>query len=205
MLEIVRSDSSERKLRLFSLACCHRIEPQMLKDRNWGRWFLETVAVIDRCFEGAGSEAELLELYDIAPNEPANQVIAAILTPNAWEGAARASRSAAVRAGWCIDEWANWNFSEWRKRAERAVQARRFRCIFGNPFRPVSFSPEWRSGTTVALAGQMYESRDFSAMPILADAFQDAGCDNDHILSHCRGPGPHVRGCWVVDSVLGKE
>ena len=47
--------------------------------------------------------------------------------------------------------------------------------------------------------------REFSAMPILADAIQDAGCDSDDILSHCRGEGPHVRGCWVVDLVLGKE
>jgi hypothetical protein len=51
----------------------------------------------------------------------------------------------------------------------------------------------------------MYDSRDFGAMPILADALQDAGCDNEDILDHCRGPGPHVCGCWVVDLVLGKE
>jgi hypothetical protein len=51
----------------------------------------------------------------------------------------------------------------------------------------------------------MYESRDFGAMPILADALQDAGCASDDVLSHCRGPGPHVRGCWVVDLMLGKE
>jgi hypothetical protein len=51
----------------------------------------------------------------------------------------------------------------------------------------------------------MYESRDFSAMPILADALQDAGCEDESILAHCRGPGPHVRGCWVVDLVLGRE
>jgi hypothetical protein len=49
----------------------------------------------------------------------------------------------------------------------------------------------------------MYGSRDFGAMPILADALQDAECDNAAILDHCRGPGPHVRGCWVVDLVLG--
>ena len=79
------------------------------------------------------------------------------------------------------------------------------RDIFGNPFRPVAFSPEWRTDTTVSLARTMYESRDFSAMPILADALQDAGCDSAEILDHCRGPGPHVRGCWVVDLVLGKR
>jgi hypothetical protein len=51
----------------------------------------------------------------------------------------------------------------------------------------------------------MYESRDFSAMPILADALQDAGCDSDAILAHCRDVKQvHVRGCWVVDLVLGK-
>ena len=77
-------------------------------------------------------------------------------------------------------------------------------CVFGNPFRPVSFLPAWRTDTTLALARQMYESRDFSAMPILADALQDAGCDSPDILSHCREPGQHVRGCWAVDLVLGK-
>jgi hypothetical protein len=51
----------------------------------------------------------------------------------------------------------------------------------------------------------MYASRDFSAMPILADALQDAGCDSDDVLNHCRGEDSHVRGCWVVDLVLSKE
>lgn len=76
--------------------------------------------------------------------------------------------------------------------------------IFGNPFRPATFLPEWRTTTVLNLAQQMYDSRDFSPVPILADALQDAGCDNADILNHCRGPGSHVRGCWVVDLVLGK-
>jgi hypothetical protein len=79
------------------------------------------------------------------------------------------------------------------------------RDIFGNPFRPITFSPDWRTDTAVSLARTLYESRDFSAMPILADALQDAGCDNEDILLHSRGDGPHVRGCWVCDLVLGKE
>jgi hypothetical protein len=66
--------------------------------------------------------------------------------------------------------------------------------------------PSWRTDTAVTLARQMYESRDFSAMPILADALQDAGCDDEHTLNHCRDMhAVHVRGCWVVDLVLGKE
>jgi hypothetical protein len=93
--------------------------------------------------------------------------------------------------------------------AAAAEQARVMRAVVwdvaGNPFRPVEFSPSWRTDTAVVLARQMYESRDFSAMPILADALQDAGCENEDVLNHCRGDGPHVRGCWVVDLVLGKQ
>jgi hypothetical protein len=58
----------------------------------------------------------------------------------------------------------------------------------------------------VAVARQIYEARDFSGMPILADALQDAGCDNDLILAHCRDPNQvHVRGCWLIDLVLSKD
>ena len=79
------------------------------------------------------------------------------------------------------------------------------RDIFGNPFRSVSFSPSWRTDTTRSLARTMYDAREFSAMPILADALQDAGCDSADVLDHCRDPKQvHVRGCWVVDLVLGK-
>jgi hypothetical protein len=77
------------------------------------------------------------------------------------------------------------------------------REIFGNPFRPVDFVP-WRTDTVVALARQMYKARDFGAMPILADALQDAGCTNAEVLNHCRDTKQtHVRGCWVVDGGLG--
>jgi hypothetical protein len=83
-------------------------------------------------------------------------------------------------------------------------QVQLFRDIFGNPFRPVAVAPEWRTDTVLAIGRQMYEGRDFSAMPILADALQDAGCDVDDILAHCRDSCEHVRGCWVVDLILGK-
>ena len=77
--------------------------------------------------------------------------------------------------------------------------------VVGNPFRLVEFSPAWRTDTAVALARHIYDRREFSALPILADALQDAGCDDDDVLNHCREPGLHVRGCWVLDGVLGKE
>jgi hypothetical protein len=68
----------------------------------------------------------------------------------------------------------------------------------------VEFNKKRRTDTVVLLARQMFESRDFSVMPILADALEDSGCAEEQILDHCRGPGPHVRGCWVVDLLLGK-
>jgi hypothetical protein len=90
--------------------------------------------------------------------------------------------------------------------SEQDIQVALLRDIFGNPFRPVCFDAEWRTSTAVALAQQMYESRDFSTMPILADALQDAGCENPDILNHCRDPKQvHVRGCWIVDAILGKS
>jgi len=79
------------------------------------------------------------------------------------------------------------------------------RCVSGNPFHPTHFSPSWRTEAVVGLARGMYESRDFGPMPVLADALVDAGCADGDVLAHCRGDGPHVRGCWVVDLVLGKE
>jgi hypothetical protein len=83
--------------------------------------------------------------------------------------------------------------------------ARAFRDVFGNPFRPAALAPEWRTSAAVSLTREMYESHDFGAMPILADALEDDGCKDSDILAHCRGRLPHVRGCWVVDLVLAKE
>lgn len=80
-----------------------------------------------------------------------------------------------------------------------------FREVFGNPFRPVVLDPRWRTSDVLGLVLAIYEDRVFDRLPILADALMDAGCDNDDILDHCRSDGPHVRGCWVVDLVLGKE
>jgi hypothetical protein len=75
--------------------------------------------------------------------------------------------------------------------------------IFGKGF--VSFDSRWRTSDVVGLAQAIYEDRAFDRLPLLADALMDAGCDHDDILAHCRGDGPHVRGCWVVDLALGKE
>lgn len=89
---------------------------------------------------------------------------------------------------------------------ELEVGARTIRDIFGDPFRPVRFDLQWRTATAVALARQAYSDNEFALLPILADALQDAGCESDDILNHCRDLSvTHVRGCWVVDLVLGKS
>ena len=73
------------------------------------------------------------------------------------------------------------------------------------PFRAAAWDPRWRTADAVGLARGIYEDRAFDRLPLLADALLDAGCDRGDILGQCRSDGPHVRGCWVVDLVLGKE
>jgi hypothetical protein len=79
------------------------------------------------------------------------------------------------------------------------------RCIFGNPFRPVALDPAWLTPNVAALARAIYTNRRFADMPILADALEEAGCTNDDVLGHCRSGQEHVRGCWVVDLLTGRQ
>ena len=78
-------------------------------------------------------------------------------------------------------------------------------CVFGWPFRPMTIDPAWLTSTAVAIARGIDAERAFDRMPILADALQDAGCEGADILTHLRHDPLHVRGCWVLDPVLGKE
>jgi hypothetical protein len=107
-------------------------------------------------------------------------------------------------------------FPEARAYAERGRPMMAIlRCIFGNPFRPASLSPAvlaWNDATVVRLGQAAYDERhmpegslDNGRLAVLADALEEAGCSDADILDHLRGPGPHVRGCWVVDLLLGKE
>jgi hypothetical protein len=80
-----------------------------------------------------------------------------------------------------------------------------WRDVFGASFSDTRIAPEWRSPTVLSLARTIYEEEQFDLMPILADALEERGCDNRAVLGHCREPRGHVRGCWVVDCVLGKE
>jgi hypothetical protein len=92
--------------------------------------------------------------------------------------------------------------------SEQAHQGILVRDIFVNPFRPPAIYLRWLTwdgGTIPKLAQSIYDNRRFEDMPVLADALEEAGCGNQEILAHCRGGGPHTRGCWLLDLVLGKE
>jgi hypothetical protein len=106
----------------------------------------------------------------------------------------------------CVAKWQD--EGRGKSRVTRQMQAAMLREVFGNPFRPTFFEPrlrEWRDGTIPKLAQRIYDEKTFQHLPILADALEEAGCDSMEILNHCRQPGAHVRGCWVLDLVLGKE
>jgi len=88
---------------------------------------------------------------------------------------------------------------------QSAEQADLLREVVGNPFRQIDVRPDWVTPVVASLAWASYTERAFDRLPILADALEDAGCADDAILLHLRGPGPHVRGCWALDRLLGKD
>jgi hypothetical protein len=203
-----------RRLRLFSVGCCRHVERGLIDPRS-----LQAIATFERYLDGEATDAEWQEALDAADLAKESRlkdwqyiatsgVYSTIFDDvddewknaqsSAWD-AVRAARGEACEVQYDGNAYSN------AQQTEQKYQAALLRDIFGNPFRPITFSPSWRTDTAVSLARQMYDRRDFSAMPILADALQDAGCDSEDILSHCRGDGPHVRGCWVVDLILGKE
>src|SRR5262245_3683305 len=198
MLEYLRGKASDRKLRLFGVACCHRIWHRLPQGPDEYNHY--AVEVAERFADRRTSRQELDQATPLFTrycirNEPleGNHAFQTwqVILPDAYAAAARAARAAA-----CAVE---------DEVGERKAQAALLRDLFGNPFRPVTFNPAWRASDVMLLAQGIYDEKAFDRMPILADALQGAGCDNADILDHCRGPGPHVRGCWVLDLVLGKE
>lgn len=99
--------------------------------------------------------------------------------------------------------WAYGYYTELDPSVE-ALFAHLLRDIFGNPFRSVAIPEAWRTNKVMSLAREIYENRDYSLMPILGDALEEAGCSESEILDHCRRLGDHVRGCWIVDLLLEK-
>ena len=207
----------DRKLLLYAVACCcahrHLLGYAVSRDAvEWAERFAdgevqrdEDSALRDWQSEGAAfhceSVAEREEIAEWADGRGSDLTrLSGRITRHRPSAVAAAYFANALMA---LDTTAP--FDPTLSRHEQLLSVQPLRDIFGNPFRPVTFSLSWRTDTAVALARQMYESREFGAMPILADALQDAGCTEPAILDHCRASGEHVRGCWVVDLVLGKE
>jgi hypothetical protein len=202
LMTLIRGRISDRKLRLIGLACCGY--PRPFCDPRLTA-FAEVIA---RYAEGLVRYEAVLATREVAIAEPCSP------------GAAFTTYDREVL---CLDDFSKadaWSglsglLSGFRSHGEedqalgRWCQTRAWcdyiRDVTGNPYQFVIFDTSWRTADVVLLGQGMYESRDFGAMPILADALQDAGCDSADILDHCRGPGPHVRGCWVADLVLGKS
>jgi len=228
MLKELRGKASERKLRLFAVACCCR-HGSGITDEMYQR----ATDVVERYADGLATEEELAEVHWQHEEQPHTfdpvdfftNVAAWTLT---WHrGIARhpdwnpdRTRVEDFLAMRIVESAVNLvaslkygedfrPFVESTRATEGIAQAALLHDIFGPlPFRPVAIVPTWLTwnhGTIPALARRIYENRSFEHMTILADALEVAGCTKADILDHCRRPGEHVRGCWVVDLILGKS
>jgi hypothetical protein len=220
--------TSDRKLRLFACACYHRIR-HMLPDSP----AQAAVEVAERFADGTATVGELQEaearvwgpLDAIEGRWRASQGIehtALLPTHEAlalglqvvWREAPKAAYYASSNAYLAFAAIANPGAASSDNKfcasqtAEERVQTVLLHCIFDNLFSSVTMAPAvlaWNDSTVVKLAQGIYQERAFDRLPLLADALDKAGCDDDDILNHCRKVGPHVRGCWVVDLILGRE
>jgi hypothetical protein len=233
MLEFLRLDrgqtrrkSGRRKLRLFACACLRGIWPLLRKAGS-----RQAVEVAERFADGLASDQELKEAFDKArtaleyrelgkspywqSSEAAVHVPARQFSVGNHASVSHASGSAAL--AWALGRVGPGRGANRGRRVFREKQARLaahsdwLLDIFGNPFRPVAINPAWLTPAVVAVARAAYNKRQLPAgtldparLAVLADALEESGCQEASILEHLRGPGPHVRGCWVVDALLGK-
>jgi hypothetical protein len=207
MIEFLGEKVNDRKLRLFQIACCRRIWDVLSNDQR------DAVCVAELYADGQVTDAKRVagrkRINTIATDASPLEIkagYAAFDTLGKTIFKRKPFLGCADVFGEIADKAAGAKEGAFQKafEAEEAAEADLLRCVFGSPFRRTAFKAKWKTAAVIALAQQMYDSRDFTTMPSLADALRDAGCDNEAILSHCGGPGPHVRGCWPVDMLLGK-
>jgi hypothetical protein len=214
MLEFLRDKASKRKLQLFVCAACRRQWPLLQEER-----IRNAVEISERYADGTVGDPELASVaitawFVVRPlptNAPAHRARWAA----AWS-AAPANRYFAENASAYllgatggIVNFLLGVLGIVTAQPERFSQAGLLCDIFGIPFRPTPSLPiavlAWNDRTVLRIAQGIYEERAFDSLAILADALLDAGCDNEDLLAHCRSAGPHVRGCWAVDLILGKS
>ncbi len=216
---------SDRKLRLFAVACCRRI---------WHLFphpsFQEAVVAVERFADGQTDWGTVVSIRELAKQSAKDQRRAEKTGARKWNSAEHKTyhavlvvndKSARYAAKTTSGEvviaasfaaslaepsvWPDWHErSDAARIAENLAHCELVRDIFGDRIRPSSFDPDWCRHTIAQFADTIYEERAFDRLPILADALEEVGCTDAAILDHLRGPGPHVRGCWVVDLLLGK-
>jgi hypothetical protein len=207
MLDALRGKASHRKLLLFACACCRRTGTVAADGRR-----RRAVEVIERFADGRATLAEVRASEppafldpdsDDYPEEdaPAFAFHLAFCGADAFQAAVYAGSAAAA--------------ASWNPPRETALPVDLLRCLVGNPFRPVAVNPAWlawQGGAIPRLAQAAYDQRELPGghldpahLAVLADALEEAGCSDPHILGHLRSTGPHVRGCHVLDALLGKE
>ncbi|MHC5540072.1 hypothetical protein ACYOEI_17780 [Singulisphaera rosea] len=215
MLSFLERRASRRKLQLFAAACCRRALPLSTDPRH-----REATEAAERAADGdLGPEAfeqalkPVVELWADIPNrtevgwEPSHYLTAATrhLTGG---GETKFAASFAARGLACLrgeEESPPWQAT---REAEETHQCSMLRDIFGSPSRPFRFDPAWLSGQggpAVALARQVEQTGRFGDVPLLAETLVRVGCGDPAVLDHCRAYESHVRGCWVLDALLGRE
>jgi hypothetical protein len=193
----------ERKARLFAAACCRRAWGRLRDERS-----RRAVEVAERFADGQATAKERTAARKAAREVSARDTYAGApwyAASAAWHAAESRALAAACKAA----EAVAWDAGQKARPSVREAQVALLRDIIGNPSRPVTLSPAWQSPQVVALAQAAYDHRDLPSghldptrLAVLADALEEAGCGQADLLGHLRGPGPHVRGCWVVDLVL---
>jgi hypothetical protein len=207
MLESARGRVSERKLRLFVCACCRRY---------WGRLdalHREAVEAAERYADGRATRRELAALDSAIVSQLAEEPAKRHPLLAAAHDAVAVPAPGDDLGGYApVAEGASFSVSKY---APELDQAALLRCLCGEPFRDAPPAPAWlawNGGAVPRIARAIYDDRDLPAgtldrgrLGVLADALEDAGCDDADLVAHCRGAGEHVRGCWVVDLLLGKS
>jgi hypothetical protein len=213
MLAFVRVKVGDRKLRLFACACCRRTWHVLTDERSRkaieaSERFADRLITRRQIIAACGG-AHKAALKVLNPGGSDTALVQAVQAAHEVAKSAHTIPSRAQLMGWLPDAIVNRVLSCAGALGvplsdERQHLAALLRDVIGNPFRPPQPALAWNDGTVVRLAQTIYDQRAFDRLPILADALEEAGCTDPEILSHCRGSGLHVRGCWVVDLLLGK-
>ena len=211
--------SGERKERLLAVACCRLALASYPDQRLEG-----VLRMAEEYADGRATAAELREARPEADRVHIDLVLKAYeREPGSFEMQMRVASAvsiAAEEAGFAdesvsrvVSALSDSPFRPYKEYARREANAKSrvahlLRCIFGNPFHRPAIDPavlKWHDGTVGRMAQGIYGDHAFARLSILADALLDAGCDDGALIAHCRSNGPHVRGCWAVDLILGKE